>query len=197
MSELRHIKVDIHSGGEPASSRRAHGTVKGCQCEIIQQQSQRHCHQSNGRAEQMAQIIRNQIQAYKIKIEKNSGITIKVDSPLLTWLPRRVAWQYTRSHKRQDSTTACEKIRSRPNLFSLERRLRADEPGALVNKMESAWHEGVWLGRNSETDEHLIGTPNCMVRSRAMKRRVEIRRWDTTLLNATVWDRHQSREEDH
>ena len=46
-------------------------------------------------------------------------------------------------------------------------------PGALVNKLESAWLEGIWLGRDSKTDEHLIGTPNGMVRSRALKRRVE------------------------
>ena len=57
-------------------------------------------------------------------------------------------------------------------------------PGALVNKLESAWLEGTWLGR----DEHLIGTPNGMVRSRALKRRVERLRWDPSLLNAMVWD---------
>ena len=34
----------------------------------------------------------------------------------------------------------------------------------------------------------LIGTPNGMVRSRALKRRVERRRWDATLLNAMIWD---------
>ena len=46
-------------------------------------------------------------------------------------------------------------------------------PGAWVNKLESAWLEGIWLGRDSKTDEHLIGTPNGMVRRRALKRRVE------------------------
>ena len=39
-----------------------------------------------------------------------------------------------------------------------------------------------------KTDEHLIGTPNGMFRSRALERRVERRRWDTNLLNAMVWD---------
>ena len=61
-------------------------------------------------------------------------------------------------------------------------------PGALVNKLESAWLEGILLGRDSKTDEHLIGTPSGMLRSRALKRRVERRRWDTNLLNAMVWD---------
>ena len=43
-------------------------------------------------------------------------------------------------------------------------------------------------GRDSKTDEHLIGTPNGMVRCRALKRRVERRRWDIDLLNAMIWD---------
>ena len=161
-------------------------------CEIIQQQSQRYSHQSNGGAERMVQTIRNQIKAYKIQIEKNSGITIKADSPLLTWLPRHAAWQYTRFHKRQDSTTtAYEKIRHmsyQSPILLVGEAVACRRPGALVNKLESAWLEGIWLGRDSKTDEHLIGTPNGMVRSRALKRRVERRRWDVTLLNAMIWD---------
>ena len=161
-------------------------------CEIIQQQSQRYSHQSNAGAERMVQTIRNQIRAYEIQIEKNSGITITADSPLLTWLPRHAAWQYTRFHKRQDSTTtAYEKIRHmsyQSPILLVGEAVACRRPGALVNKLESAWLEGIWLGRDSKTDEHLIGTPNGMVRSRALKRRVERRRWDTTLLNAMIWD---------
>ena len=165
-------------------------------CETIQQQSQRYSHQSNGGAG-MVQTIRNQIKAYKIQIEKNSGITIKDNNPLLTWLPRHAASQDTRFHKRQDSTTpAYEKIRhtsyQNPILLVGEA-VACRRPGALVNKLESAWLEGIWLGRDSKTDEHLIGTPNGMVRSRALKRSVERRRWDPSLLNA-ISDSSHARE---
>ena len=126
-------------------------------CEIIQQQSQRYSHQSNEGAERMVQTIRNQIKAYKIQIEKNSGITITADSPLLTWLPRHAAWQYTRFHKRQDSTTtAYEKIRHmsyQSPILLVGEAVACRRPGALVNKLESAWLEGIWLGRDSKTDE--------------------------------------------
>ena len=128
----------------------------------------------------MVQTIHNQIKADKILIEKKSGITIKVDSPLTTWLPQHAAWQYTRFHKRQDSTaTAYEKNRhmSYPNPILLAGEAVAyRQTGALVNKLETAWLEGVWLGHGSKTDEHMIGTPNGMVRSRALRRRVERRR---------------------
>ena len=198
LSELGHSKVIIQSDGEPASEvvmrmvQSKGAMMEHPPCEIIQQQSQRYSHQSNGGAERMVQTIRDQIKAYKIQIEKNSRITIKADSPLLTWLPRHAAWQCTTFHKRQDSTTtAYEKIRHmsyQSPILLVGEAVACRRPGALVNKLESSWLEGIWLGRDSKTDEHLIGTPNGMVRSRALKRRVERRRWDTTLLNAMIWD---------
>ena len=138
----------------------------------------------------MVQTIRNQIKACKIQIERNSGTTIKVDSPLLTWLPRHAAWQYKRFHKRQDSTTTAYEedsthVLPKPNLIRW-RAVACRRP--LVNNLDSAWLEGVWFGRDSKINVHLIGTPNGMVRSRALRRRVGRRRWDATLLNAMVWD---------
>ena len=169
LSELGHSKVIIQSDGEPASEvvmriMQSRGDMmEHPPCEIIQQQSQRYSHQSNGGAERMVQTIRNQIKAYKIQIQKNSGVTIKADSFLPTWSPRHAAWQYTRFHKRQDSkTTSYEKIRhtSYQNPILLVGKAHAcRRPRALVNKLESAWLEDIWLGRDSKTDEHLIGTP--------------------------------------
>ena len=70
-------------------NREAHKWRTHPSCKIIQQQPQRYSHKSNGRGELLMQTIRNQIKAYKIKSEKNIGITIEADSSLLTWLPRR------------------------------------------------------------------------------------------------------------
>ena len=112
-------------------------------------------------------------------------------------------WQYTRFHKRQDSTTtAYEKIRHmsyQSPILLVGEAVACRRPGALVNKLESAWLEGIWLGRDSKTDEHLNRYTEWHGRSRALKRRVERRRWDVTLLNAISGirgNRHQSREED-
>ena len=83
---------------------------------------------------------------------------------------------------RKDSTYVLPKSQS----YLLEKQLHADDREHW-NKLESAWLEGIWLGRDSKTDEHLIGTPNGMVRCRALKSRVERRRWDIDLLNAMIW----------
>ena len=39
-------------------------------------------------------------------------------------------------------------------------------------KLEGAWLEGLWLGRDARTDEHLIGTPQGVVRSLAIRRNI-------------------------
>ena len=81
-------KVIIQSDGKPVSEvvmrmvQSKGAMMENPLCEVIQQQSQRYSHQSNGDAERMVQTIRNQIKAHKIQIEKNSGITVKDDSPL-------------------------------------------------------------------------------------------------------------------
>ena len=108
-------------------------------------------------------MVHNIHERIKIQIEKNRGSTIHADSPRLTWLPRRAVQQYTRFYRRLDSkTTACEKIRHMPNqnpILLVGKAVACRRPGALVNKLESAWLEGVWLGRASKIEEHVIGTP--------------------------------------
>ena len=90
--------------------------------------------------------------------------------------------------QRQQHTRRFDTCLTKAQSCSLERQLRADDQEHWSTNWKSAWLQGIWLGRDSKTDEHLIGTPNGMVRSRALKRRVERRRWDVTLLNAMIWD---------
>ena len=124
------------------------------------------CHGAISAFSRRAETIRNQIKAYKIQIEKNSGITITADSPLLTWLPRHAAWQYTRFHKRQDSTTtAYEKIRHmsyQSPILLVGEAVACRRLGALVNKLESAWLEGIWLGRAFDRYTEWHGSQPCV-----------------------------------
>ena len=135
-------------------------------------------------------VIRSIPTKSKLRSTRNHRQCRQLPAHLVT-TTRSMAWQDTRFHKRQDSTTtAYEKVPHMSNqnpILLVGQAVACKRPGALVNKLESAWLEGVWLGRDSETDEHLIGTPNGTVRSLASKRRVERRCWESTLLNAMVW----------
>ena len=103
VSELVHSEVIIQSDGEPASEvvmrmvQSKSAMMKNPTCELVQQQTQRYSHQSNGGVERMVQTTSKQIKTHKIQIDKNSGT-------IITWLPRRAAWQHKRFRKRQEST---------------------------------------------------------------------------------------------
>ena len=211
LSELGHSKVIIQSDGEPASEivmrmvQSKGAMMEHPPCEIIQQQSQRDTvtratEVQNGWCRRYA--IRSK--PTKSKSRRTQESPSKPTAHYSLGLPRHAAWQYTRFHKRQDSTTtAYEKIRhmsyQNPILLVGEA-VACRRPGALVNKLESAWLEGIWLGRDSKTDEHLIeytewhGSQSC----------IEASSGETTLgcdspeRNDLGSDgnRHQSREED-
>ena len=137
LSELGHSKVIIQSDGEPASEvvmrmvQSKGAMMEHPPCEIIQQQSQRYSHQSNGGAERMVQTIRNQIKAYKIQIEKNSAITITADSPLYSLGYHDTQHGNTRDStkdktQRQQHTRRFDTCLTKAQSCSLERQLRAD-----------------------------------------------------------------------
>ena len=90
--------------------------------------------------------------------------------------------------RRQQHTRRFDTCLTKTQSCSLERQLRADDQEHWSTNWNPHGSKAFGLGRDSKTDEHLIGTPNGMVRSRALKRRVERRRWDVTLLNAMIWD---------
>ena len=122
----------------------------------------------------MVSTIRNQCKVYKFQTEEGLGITIPKDSEFLAWCPCQAGWQHTRFHERPGGGTAWEAThlvkRNKPIPYPGEAAV-CRRPGTNVNNLESAWLEGIWLGRDARTDEHVIGTPGGLVRSRALKRR--------------------------
>ena len=46
-----------------------------------------------------------------------------------------------------------------------------------TNKTESEWSEGIWLGHARQSNEHVIGTEQGVVRAYTVKRKEEGQRW--------------------
>ena len=60
----------------------------------------------------------------------------------------------------------------------------AKESGAQEGKLCSSWDLGIWLGRSTRTNEHLVGTRTGVIRARTVKRRPETLNWDKELYGA-------------
>jgi len=195
LKELGYPKIRLQSDGAPAAvmvveMAKNELAKTGSPMIVMTQTSERYSHQSNGGAERMVQTIRNQCKAYTFQVEEALGIKLHKDSEFLSWCPRQAAWQYTRFHERVGGGTPWEATHlvkyNKPILMPGEA-VACRRPGANVNKLESAWLEGIWIGRDTRTDEHFVGTPGGLVRSRAIKRRTEEKRWDLGLFQAMKW----------
>ena len=92
--------------------------------------------------------------------------------------------------------TPYEKIRGqkyRKEILPLGEQVLARRRGANVNQLVQPWVTGLWLGRDTLSDEHLIGTAAGVMRSRAVPRLQEPARWVPAALNAmlfTPWSPH-------
>ena len=129
-----------------------------------------------------------------LAVETRLKTKIRDDSTCLTWLPRHAAWLCNRYHVRAD--TAHEKTHQKTFAYpvlEIGEAVVCRRRGAAQDKLELTWLEGLWLERNSRTNEHLVGTPAGATRSRAIRRKVANRRWDLHLFNKMTWRGNQRR----
>ena len=66
----------------------------------------------------------------------------------------------------------------RKEILPLGEQVLARRPGANVNQLERPSETGLWLGRDTLSNELLIGTAAGVMRSRAVRPLQEPARWD-------------------
>ena len=131
--------------------------------QILQQVSPTQSNQSNGAAEKAVSTVRGLARTYLAVLkDKIPSFVVTTHSPMLPWTIRHAAWVLTRYNARRDTRmTPCEKIRGqkyRKEILPLGEQVLARRPGANVNQLLQPWVTGLWLGRDTLSDEHLIGT---------------------------------------
>ena len=116
---------------------------------------------------------------------------------MLPWTIRHAAWILSQYNVRRDTRmTPYEKIRGqkyRKEILTLGEQVLARRPGANVNQLLQPWVTGLWLGCDTPSDEHLIGTAAGVMRSRAVRRLREPARWVPAPMCAmllTPWSTH-------
>ena len=92
--------------------------------------------------------------------------------------------------------TSYEKTRGqkdRKEILPLGEQVLARRPGANVNQLLQLWVTGLWFGRDTLSDEHLMGTLAGVMRSLAVRRLREPARWVPEALKAipfVPWSPH-------
>ena len=105
--------------------------------------------------------------------ERNLRLKIGPVSQLLPWIVRHAGFLITRFQVRPSGRTPFEELRmvkyTSPILQMFEKVL-APEAGVTDQKLRGPWQVGLWLGRSTDTNEHLISTETGVVRARTVRR---------------------------
>ena len=170
--ELGHARKIIQSDGEPAilalvAAVRDRVIADGRAEQIKLQVSPRSSHESNGAAERTVQPVRRMARGYFEQVRERTG-SEPSSSPWWAWAPWHAGWIFNRFHVRADTRSTPYsktwlKVYAQPVLPFGELILARS---AHLQKSHTHFVHGCWLGRDSHTDEHIIGSEAgvCVVR---------------------------------
>ena len=153
-------------------------------------------HQANGRAEKGVQAFQNMARRMRLAIESHIGCRIPHKHSVLMWLIEWVGGAHNRfKDGRDDGLTPRERAGWQNQSVVLEFGeavqfipFRAE---ARADKFDAKLRHGIWLGLDSRTDEHIIGTSYGVYRASTIKGVPEDKRWDAAGVLAVVgmpWD---------
>ena len=106
--------------------------------------------------------------------------------PIFDWLVRHAAWVHERFRRsRHDGRSAFARhmLREYPSqVVPFGETVIFRDTGPIKCKLRSNWNCGVWLGRDSQDDMHILGTRQGIVKARCVKRTIPSERYDQQLL---------------
>ena len=84
----------------------------------------------------------------------------------MPWLVRHTTWLLNRFQRTQNGATAFENLKRvsyKKPLMQIGERCHWLEAERITHMYDPRWGTGVWLGRHSASDAHLIGTPGGVI----------------------------------
>ena len=177
--------MNLKSDGEPsitalvtAVQKEWAGNSKNFQTQLIFRTSLVDDNASNGAAEVMVHSLEGLTRTSKVALEESLGVSISSNSPILLWLVRHQSLPRNWFVVRSSGRTPFEEL----TMSKFESLLL--NFGEAVLAKDSGAQEGIWTGRSTRTNEHLVGTRTGVTRATTVKRRPETLKWDRELYEA-------------
>ena len=114
--------------------------------------------------------------------------TVDSSGGIVEWAVRRAAFVAPRFTQWLDGSTPWGVIYNIPyssQLCVFGETVLAQPSGGQVAKFEARWVPGVWIGRTSVANEHLVSTERGVIKSRSVQRRPEPYFWLWVMTQAT------------
>eukprot|EP00959_Pyramimonas_sp_CCMP1952_P239403 5003230-Pyramimonas_sp.AAC.1 len=115
-------------------------------------------------------------------------------SILTPWLIRHCGWLHSRFQKHTDGKTSFERVKGHAYhgmIVEFGECVSGRKAGPITAKMEPHFVTGVWIGKTTGSDEHMIASANGIFPTRTIRRREENTRFDVSVVRQVYgvpWD---------
>ena len=165
--------------------------------EFVMEESLVEEHQSNCTVEVTVREIQKQVILMKSALEERMKCEMLWRRPILAFLKEHAGKIMSRYQVGRDGRTAYELHAGKPyrrQLVEFGERVyfMPIRPGsARQAKLDPKWQDGAFIGITDRSDEMLIMTPSGVYKTRNVRKRFELERWDfkfLTTLKGTPWN---------
>ena len=194
---LGYKRISMKTDQEPALIALTSAVIRERQDETLLEHSAVADSASNGVVEKGVQQIEQQLRVLKFCLQDRIGASIPSTSPIMSWLIPHAADSLNKLEVGADGKTAYERLRGKRykgEIVEFGSIVRFRLPGILQSghgKLEPRWAEGLWLGKRWESDEHIIGTSDGIVKCRGIAQVPATERWNRKAveeLKGTPWN---------
>ena len=194
LGEIGRKRIVIRSDNEPAVKALVQAVALHREDETVIEEIPVKSSQSIGCNEHDHFLVGGMARALRIDMEKRFGDNFPVLHAVYSWILRHSGWLLNRFCVGRDGYTAFQRYKGRiynGEVCDLFECVLFKVPSPEEAKLDDRFRLGVWIGKTSRGDDHLIFDGDEVRKCRTVKRRPEYLRWDRVRVDAI--DAHPQR----
>ncbi|CAK0910250.1 unnamed protein product, partial [Prorocentrum cordatum] len=200
LDELGYMSMEVQLDGEPALEALMNGVISGrikklgkeaAEAQLRVRLVPKGGHASQGGVESGVKSVAGIARTGRSALEKRYNMKFTEDVPIIPWMIRHQIFCHNRYQRRRSSgRTSFEELRLAPYtspMLEFGETVIGKEHTEPQDKQGTAWCMGLWLGRSSKSDAHLIGTATGVVQAMTVKQLTTEESFDMEMLEAMRW----------
>ena len=143
--------------------------------------------QAQGSVERFHRTLMGQVRAIKLQLENNYGIKLNSKHPIMTWLVKHSAYLLNRYSIHSEGNTSYYRRWGKKHKTPIcefgETVLYMLPTAKHMPKMEARFYPAIWLGKDTSTNENIIGISNKVVKARTIRRQIKPDKYNKQLMD--------------
>jgi hypothetical protein len=176
------------------------GDEKGCR--TIVEESPVGSSGSNGIVERAVQTVEGQIRVMKLALEDRIGKTVDAEANIVTFMAEYASYMLNRLEVGKDGKTAYERTKGKAatvlGVEFGEKLLWRKRSGQKMNKINSKWEYGIFVGVRPRSGELWVATQDGVYKTRSVRRMSKEDRWTpdcVSWVKHVPWHRYKDQED--